>query len=112
MRIKFGKTNSILVEQSRKIKGGKIVLRRFRAADQLGGPILLQKDLRRAELAVVIVSHRETMRPGIVENKQIPHVNLRQHTVDGKLIVVLAQSPVTSYWWSQGWSSLPITVMW
>ena len=56
------------------------------------GAVLLQQDLGTAQLAVVVVAHREAMCTGVVDINDIPDLDLGQHAVDGKLIIVLAQA--------------------
>ena len=47
---------------------GEVVLRRFRAADELYRAVLPQQQLRRAKLAVVVVAHGVAVGPGVVDD--------------------------------------------
>ena len=51
------------------------------------------------------------MGAGVVNDQQVTDVDARQRAVNGKLVVVLAQT-TNDVIWSQGASSLPMTVMW
>ena len=66
-----------------KIKGGKIVCRGLGAADQLVGAILAHHHFGAAMLSVVVISNREAMGTGIVDDQHITHIDLGQHTVNG-----------------------------
>ena len=76
----------------RKIEGREIVLRRLGAADELEAAVLFQQNLRGTELAIIIVAHGEAVSTGVVDINDIPDLDLGQHAVDGKLIVILAQT--------------------
>ena len=43
-----------------------------------------------AQLAVVVVAHGRAVGTGIVDVEHVPDVDLGQHPVDGKLVVVLS----------------------
>ena len=74
------------------VKGSEIVRRRLRTADQLKGTVGSQQHLRGAELAVVVVTHGKSVGSGIMEYQDISDLDLGQAALDGKLIVVLAQT--------------------
>ena len=76
----------------RKIESSKIILRSFCTADELERAVLFQKNLCTAELAVVIVAHRETVCACIVDIDYIANINLRKHTVNCELVAVLAKT--------------------
>ena len=90
---------------------GKIVLRRLRSPDHPGASVLLQENLRTLQLAVVIISHGKSMGAGIVDHQQIAHINLRQHPVNGKLVVVLAERTDHIILVIARFVSLPMTVI-
>ena len=50
----------------------------------------VQQQLGGAELAIVVVAHGVAMRAGIVDYKQVTHVDMRQLAIDSELVVVLA----------------------
>ena len=52
------------------------------------------------------------MGTGIVDDQHIAHIDLGQHTVNGKLIIVLAQTADHIVFMVAGAFSLPSTVMW
>ena len=56
------------------------------------GAVLAQQHLCAAQLAVVVVAHGRTVCTGIMDIDDIANVDLGQHTVDGKLVVVLTQT--------------------
>mgnify|MGYP002168474449 CR=1 FL=1 len=56
------------------------------------GTVLAQQHFCTAQLAVVVVAHGRTVCTGIMDIDDIANVDLGQHTVDGKLVVVLAQT--------------------
>ena len=76
----------------RKIEGREIILRRLGAADELEASVLLQQNLRGTELAVVIVAHGEAVSAGVVDGDDVADLDLRQASLDGKFVVVLAQA--------------------
>ena len=71
---------------------GEIVVGGFGAADQLYRPVLFQQQLGAAEPPVILVAHGEAVGAGVVDVEQVALVDLRQHPVNGELIVVLAQA--------------------
>ena len=73
------------------VERGKVIARALGAADEVGRAIGAQQDLGGAQPSVVVVAHGVAMRAGVVDYKQVAHVDLRQLAVDGELIVVLAQ---------------------
>ena len=75
--------------------------------------VLFQKQFRGAQLSVVVVTHRKTMRACIMNDKEVSHINLRKHAVNCEFIIVLAQG--TGYIVlvvTRASFSFPITVMW
>ena len=56
------------------------------------GAVLAQQHFGAAQLAVVVVAHGRAVGTGIVDVEHVPDVDLGQHPVDGKLVVVLAQA--------------------
>ena len=54
--------------------------------------VLAQQHLGAVQLAVVVVAHSRAVGTGIVDVKDIPDVDLGQHPVNGKLVVILAQT--------------------
>ena len=83
---------SVFVKQAGKIEGREIILRRLGAADELCSAVLAEENLRRAELAVVVVAHREAVRAGIVQDDEVAHIDFREHPVNREFVVVLAQA--------------------
>ena len=73
------------------VERGKIIARALGAADEVGRAIGAQQDLGGAQTAVVVVAHGVAVRAGIVDHEHITHVDMRQLTIDGELVVVLAQ---------------------
>ena len=86
------KSLEIFVHNMTKIKGCEIVSRSFCPSYHLNRAVLLKQQLSRTQLAVVVVSHREAVGAGIVNNQNIADVNFRQHSVNCKLIIILAKS--------------------
>ena len=80
-----------ILKQVTEIKGRKIILRCLCPSDHLHGTILFQEQFSRAQLSVVVVTHRKTMCAGIMDDKDIAHIDLRKHPVNRKFIIVLAQ---------------------
>ena len=72
------------------IERGKIIARALGAADEFGRAIGTQQDLGGAQPSIVVVAHGVAMRAGIVNHKQVAHVDMRQFAIDGELVVVLA----------------------
>ena len=73
------------------VERGKVVARALGATNEICRAIGAQQDLGGAQPSVVVVAHGVAMRAGVVDYKQVAHVDLRQLAVDGKLVVVLAQ---------------------
>ena len=82
----------LFFEERRKVEGGKVVGRGLGTANLLEGAVRFQQHLGAAQLAVVVVAHREAVGTGIVDKEDVALVDFRQHAVDGKLIVILAQA--------------------
>src|SRR5699024_1613293 len=74
------------------VQRGKVIGRGLGAADQLVGAVLFQQHLGAAQLAVVVIAHREPVGAGVVDDQNVALVDFGQHAVDGKLVVVLAQA--------------------
>ena len=72
------------------VERGKVIARALGAADEVGCAIGAQQDLGRAQPSVVVVAHGIAMRTGIVDYKQVAHVDMRQLAIDSELVVVLA----------------------
>ena len=53
--------------------------------------VLAQQHLGAVQLAVVVVAHSRAVGTSIMDVKDIPDVDLGQHPVNGKLVVILAQ---------------------
>ena len=73
------------------IKGGKVICRSFGTTDHLGASVLFQKDFRRTEFTIVIVTHGKAVGSRIMDNNQVSDINLRQFPVNGKFIIILAK---------------------
>ena len=78
------------------VESSKIILDCLRPADQLKAAVRLQQDFCRAKLAVIVVAHREAVSAGVMDADNVADVDLRQAALNGKLVIVLAQEPVTS----------------
>ena len=74
----------------RKIKGGKIVIHCLGASDEFEGSVFFEKNFSGTKLAVIIISHRIAVGSGIVDINKIVGKNLGKHTVDRKLVIILA----------------------
>ena len=74
------------------VQGCEIVHGGLGPADELEGAVLLQQHLGGAELTVVVVAHGVAVGAGIVDDQNIPHVDLGQAALNGELVVVLAQA--------------------
>ena len=72
------------------VERGKIIARALGAADKVGRAVGAQQHLGGAQTAVVVVAHGVAMRTGIVDYKQVTHVDMRQLAIDSELVVVLA----------------------
>ena len=59
------------------VERGKIVARALGAAYEVGRAVGAQQDLGGAQTAVVVVAHGVAMRAGIVDHKQVAHVDMR-----------------------------------
>ena len=64
----------------------EVILRRFGTPDEPGGTVLAQEHLRRAQAAVVLISHGVAVGAGVVDDQQVADVDLRQHA-DRKSVV-------------------------
>ena len=56
------------------------------------GAVLAQQHFGAAQLAVVVVAHGRAVCTGVVDINDVANVDLGQHPVNGKLVVVLAQT--------------------
>ena len=65
----------------------EIICRRFRAADQFEATICTKQNLRGTKLTIVVITHAQAMRTGIVNHQHIADFTGRKHAVDGKLVV-------------------------
>ena len=73
------------------VERGKVVARALGTTDKIRRAVGTQQYLGRAQAPVVVVAHGVAMRAGVVDHEQVAHVDLRQLTVDGELVVVFAQ---------------------
>ena len=73
------------------VERGKVIARALGAADKVGRAVGAQQHLGGAQAAVVVVAHGVAMRTGIMDYKQVTHVDMRQLAIDSELVVVLAQ---------------------
>ena len=73
------------------VERGKVVARALGATNKICRAVGAQQYLCGAQAAVVVVAHGIAMRAGVVDHEQVAHIDLRQLTVDGELVVVLAQ---------------------
>lgn len=76
----------------REVEGREVVVHGLCPADQLVGAVLFEQDFCRSELTVVVVAHREAVSAGVVDIDQVIGQDLGQHAVNGKFVVVLAQT--------------------
>ena len=81
----------LLVKQAGNVQCCEVIRRRFCAAHQLGGAVLAEQNLCGAQTAIVVITHGEAVRTGVMNDEQIANINLRQFAVDSELIAVLTQ---------------------
>ena len=74
------------------IKSSEVIVKSLCSSDLLNGSVLFEKELRTPESAVIVVTHGKSVSTCIVNRKVITHVDLRKHSVYGKLIVILAKA--------------------
>ena len=86
----FGTRFGQQLTATRQHERGKIIARALGAADKVGRAVGAQQHLGRAQPSVVVVAHGVAMRTGIVDYKQVTHVDMRQLAIDSELVVVLA----------------------
>ena len=72
------------------VERGEVVARALGTTDKIRRAVGTQQYLGRAQAPVVVVAHGVAMCAGVVDHNQVAHVDLRQLTVDGELVVVLA----------------------
>ena len=99
------------LHQGQEVQRCKVIAGGLGAADQPVRAVLTQQHLGAVQLAVVVVAHSGAVGTGIVDVEHVPDVDLGQHPVDGKLVVVLAQAAHHVVHVVAGASSLPSTVM-
>ena len=83
---------SDVFRQTRIVQRSEVVRGCLRAANELHGTVGFQQQLGRTQLAVVVVAHGMAVRTGIMDDDIVADVDFRQHSVNGKLIVVFAQA--------------------
>ena len=74
-----------------KVQRGEVIRRGLGPADQLHLAVGVQEQLRRAQLAVVVIAHGKAVRARVVDGHQVADLDLGQRAVHGELVVVLAQ---------------------
>ena len=80
-----------LASARKDVERGKVVARALGTTDKIRRAVGTQQYLGRAQAPVVVVAHGVAMCAGVVNHEQVAHVDLRQLTVDGELVVVLTQ---------------------
>ena len=73
------------------VERGKVVARALGATNEICRAIGAKQDLGGSQASVVVVAHGVAVRAGIVDHKQVAHVDMRQLAIDVELVVVLAQ---------------------
>ena len=80
------------LHEGQEVQRCKVIAGGLGTADEAVGAVLAEQDFGAAQLAVVVVAHRRAVGTGVVDIHDVADVDLGQHPVDGKLVVVLAQT--------------------